>query len=627
MPSLQLSWAAKLRALIVLVPLVLVMIAGLVVLGLDRMSAAYQQQGLSVQYQSGTASLVASWARTDRAVRVTEESFDHAIEILQTLVQQAEQLVASAQMQQDVTMVQMAQSVELTIRHYAELRHDWLQINRQLQGEESVQGLSVQLDKLSSALSDATMGMVGESERRLFETQQAYLQLPSAAKQAAAKAALVGFTEEVRRFGWQETVVGETLAEYAAVYNQIDQLLQQRLATEEQLAVIGSEFEQLSLKQEQYLQDEVIPRAYLQAKGSEQSSKWLLLAVFAGFAVAMVGVLLAISRTLGGRIRDVSSVLSEVARGNFLTRMTTGQNPNDEFNRLGLSVNTMIDDIAAAIGKTLGGTHSLESVKAALEHSMELMSENHRVVDQVTTEVVSAGQQIGMTLHDISQRTVQVGMSAQTANRSVQEGGAVVEQNAATTTALVELIKEADQQVKALVESNNRVSGILDLIDGLAEQTNLLALNAAIEAARAGEAGRGFAVVADEVRSLAQKTGNATRDIGNIVKALNSQCSLMEELFNNGMEMARQGEQSALLIGGSMSQLLRTISDLTEEVDQVVVAVDQVNNAAADIGEQMAAMGTRNQETGAIVEQLDGHNRQLVEVTQNLSAVTRQFTV
>lgn len=627
MLTLRFSWAAKLRALIVLIPALLAAVALLVMAGLGQMSATYQNVQRMSGFQEGVTSLVADWALTDRQFQLAEIAAPELLESgLNKLASDSGELARISKTLPAVSVADTTEQMHQVLERYATLRRQWLSETKALLGNGEGPGLVSVLDKATFALSDATMGMVGDAMRSLIDTQKGFLEFRNNDTRKQAELAMDELFEVISQYGWEESLAPEIQA-YRSAFSAVVAAVDGINKIERQIGNVGERFQAIAQSQQQTLREEILPALLESASVIEERSTSSIVAAFLALSLIVIIILFLMSRTLVSRIDKLSGLMAKVAEGDFSHKIALGRNPNDEFNRLGAAANRMITDIAGMVRQTLEGTRSLQRVKEDLENTMAMMSDNNCEVEKTTSEVVVSGQQIGMTLQEIAERTSHVGESTQEVNRTVGSGADVVERSVASTRNLAALIKEANEQVQTLSESNSRVTGILDMINGLSEQTNLLALNAAIEAARAGEAGRGFAVVAEEVRTLAQKTGNATQKIGAIVDELSRQCESMQALFSNGIDLAKEGENSASTIGETMESVTRSIATLTGEMDQVVVAVEEVTNAAASIGQQMEGMSQRHVETARIVERMDEQSHRVVLVADDLSRLSRQFVI
>ncbi|HBI79384.1 MAG TPA: methyl-accepting chemotaxis protein, partial [Marinobacter adhaerens] len=210
------------------------------------------------------------------------------------------------------------------------------------------------------------------------------------------------------------------------------------------------------------------------------------------------------------------------------------------------------------------------------------------------------------TAVDIAQYTQSVNDAVQSANGAAHSGAEVVRQSAKTMTELAERIQKTHDQVSQLSKTGEKVNSIVGVINGLAEQTNLLALNAAIEAARAGEAGRGFSVVADEVRSLAEKTVSATNGIAEIVESLNRETQAISRLMKEGLTSAGEGEESSREAAHSIEQITGSIQQLAGDMNQVVSSVEGISTTTEEIAQK--------------VEQIHGHTRETSDIRQKLNA-------
>lgn len=190
---------------------------------------------------------------------------------------------------------------------------------------------------------------------------------------------------------------------------------------------------------------------------------------------------------------------------------------------------------------------------------------------------------------------------------------------------IVDLIQKTHEEVTHLSESNSKMLGIIDVINSLADQTNLLALNAAIESARAGEAGRGFSVVADEVRALAQKTVYATSNIDEIIKGFNAQSSRMSNLMAKGIELASSGEENANNAKSSFETIEESIQKVAAEMDQVVVAVEEISYNTKDITAQIEDICEQSENTKQTRLIMENHTHQLSAQAETLGKLTDRF--
>lgn len=253
------------------------------------------------------------------------------------------------------------------------------------------------------------------------------------------------------------------------------------------------------------------------------------------------------------------------------------------------------------------------------------MSTNGDQVEAQTEQAAAAVQEISHTAADIAKLTNTVNHSTREANEAAQHGAQVVRSNGELMQDLSGKIRQTHEQVESLSKTGEKVNTIVDTINGLAEQTNLLALNAAIEAARAGEAGRGFSVVADEVRSLAEKTVSATSGIAEIVDALNRETREISALMEQGLQQASSGEKSADEAVSVIERITQSIQSLAGDMDQVVTSVEGISNTTEEIAQKVEHIHGHAVESRSIRGHLENHARALGDCSETLNQTSSGF--
>jgi methyl-accepting chemotaxis protein len=341
--------------------------------------------------------------------------------------------------------------------------------------------------------------------------------------------------------------------------------------------------------------------------------------------LVLVITLIAASRTLVRRLGEVVRLLSQAASGDLSQRLKPGRNPNDEFNQLGNAANQMFSDMSAVLKQVVEGNQAVAELQSELDTLIHKLGDNGERVEEETEQTATAVQEIAHTAVDIAQYTQSVNESAQSANAAAQAGTRVITRSADSMTALAGRIQQTHDQIGQLGKVGEKVNSIVGVINGLAEQTNLLALNAAIEAARAGEAGRGFSVVADEVRSLAEKTVSATNGIADIVKSLNNETNAITRLMEEGLASASDGKESANEAALSIDQISQAIDKLATDMNQVVGSIEGISTTTEEIAQKVEQIHGHTRETADIRQQLTRHVSRLSSQTQALTESTRRF--
>jgi methyl-accepting chemotaxis protein len=287
----------------------------------------------------------------------------------------------------------------------------------------------------------------------------------------------------------------------------------------------------------------------------------------------------------------------------------------------------MIQGIGRIISQVIDANRELAQLHSHLSEAMRRLGENSSQVELQTEQAASASQQISATINEMAQRSSDVGDATHTAYDSARMGSSIIDASVASMDRLSQLIQATHAQVALLTQSSEKVAGIIDVINSLADQTNLLALNAAIEAARAGDAGRGFSVVADEVRSLAQKTVSATTDIARIVGEFKQQTQNMDELMTSGLSLAAESERHTGQVAGVIEEITQSMERLSGEMNQVVVAIEEISSTTEDIAGKMEEINVHTGETKGLRLNLDQHTQSLSTQIKALNRSAQQFQV
>ncbi|MGE5315019.1 MAG: methyl-accepting chemotaxis protein [Acidobacteriota bacterium] len=324
-------------------------------------------------------------------------------------------------------------------------------------------------------------------------------------------------------------------------------------------------------------------------------------------------------------VKEGSDVLEEMSKGNLTVRMKGEYKGDhriikDSINLLGESLNTAMSDVAEAVAATASASNeissSTEEMAAGAEEQMQQGAEVSAAVSEMTKTIMET--------------TMNASRAADTAKRSgenAKEGGRVVAETILGMNRIADVVTRSAETVQALGKSSDEIGEIIQVIDDIADQTNLLALNAAIEAARAGEQGRGFAVVADEVRKLAERTTKATKEIAGMIKQIQKDTSSAVESMQQGREEVERGRELADKAGVSLKEIIGGAEQVVDTITQVAAASEEQSSAAEQIGKNIEAITNVTNESASGTQQIARAAEDLNRLTQNLHALLQQFVV
>jgi len=342
-------------------------------------------------------------------------------------------------------------------------------------------------------------------------------------------------------------------------------------------------------------------------------------------ALVIVGFAVFFARSLSGPIRRLVSHNSQLASGDFSIRLDSKR--KDEIGQLASSMDDMAGQIGTMISEVVTTANEVASAATEIASSSEQMAAGLQSQEAETNDVSAAIEELSGSVNGISEKSVDATTAAENAGSEAGSGGEVVSDTITEIQGIAVQIKLAVEAVSQLGHKSEQIGEIISVINDIADQTNLLALNAAIEAARAGEHGRGFAVVADEVRKLAERTQQATEQVGSSIREIQDDTKQVIESIEqgatgvqNGVEMAQKAGTSLSQIVGASGTLNSMINDISHAVDEQKVVVNQIAEATQSIA------GVTRESSSAAGQAAQAANN-LSEQSERLLAMTSKFSV
>ena len=324
-------------------------------------------------------------------------------------------------------------------------------------------------------------------------------------------------------------------------------------------------------------------------------------------------------------INESSTVLGKMATGDLTVRMV-GDYKGD-FAKVKDNINELVESFSGALSDVTEAVQATASASNEISSSSEEMAAGAQEQSSQTTEVASAVEQMTKTIFETTKNSGNAAEAAKNSGAIAIEGGKVVEETIEGMNRVAQVVKQSAETVQALGKSSDQIGEIVQVIDDIADQTNLLALNAAIEAARAGEQGRGFAVVADEVRKLAERTTKATKEIATMIRQIQKDTEGAVVSMNRGTEEVEKGKALADKAGQSLKQIISGAQDVVDMSTQVAAASEEQSSAAEQISKNIEAISNVTQESAAGVQQIAHAAEDLNRLTVNLQELVLRFKI
>ncbi len=347
-----------------------------------------------------------------------------------------------------------------------------------------------------------------------------------------------------------------------------------------------------------------------------------------GAVILCLAVWWFVRRTLNP-LSEISSGLNEIGQGNLAFRFNkqVDSNSNNELHQLQTSIQIMRDNLLTLINQVKQSSiHLIESSQRINESNAELFDKANQST-QSCTEVASAIQQVSVATEEVATSTVEVSEETKQVNSMTERGHLAVKDVEKTVANLSTSFEHAAKTIEEVEVSTTNIGAVITVINEIAEQTNLLALNAAIEAARAGEQGRGFAVVADEVRVLAQRTQQSTEEIREVVERLQKGSRSAVATMENGRDQVALSVEQAGDAGALLTQIHDSMVLVAERIAHVATASEEQSVAATQIRGNSEDLHNAAQSTLDEVRNSQQQSERIYELANELQANLSKFRI
>jgi methyl-accepting chemotaxis protein len=328
-------------------------------------------------------------------------------------------------------------------------------------------------------------------------------------------------------------------------------------------------------------------------------------------------------RTIMKPVDALRLMLMDISQGEGDLTKRLDDSTGDELAEIGRYFNLFIEKLRGIIANISRTSGEVAGASSHLHGISERIATGSEEVAAQAGTVATAGEEMSATSADIAQNCQRAAESAQQASQTASRGATVVEKTVAVMGQIAYKVQESSRTVASLGARSDQIGAIIGTIEDIADQTNLLALNAAIEAARAGEQGRGFAVVADEVRALAERTTRATKEIGDMIKAIQRETGEAVTVMEQGVLQVTEGTGEAAKSGEALQEILLQINEVVLQVNQIATAAEEqtattseISSNIVQITEVMQQTSQGSQESATAASQLRGNASELQRLVQ-----------
>ncbi|MCP2225376.1 methyl-accepting chemotaxis protein [Pseudomonas silensiensis] len=420
----------------------------------------------------------------------------------------------------------------------------------------------VRLDQSRKGDDSAAQGKIEQADQAQVQAEQ----LKTTVKDEGYQTVLNEVAGHITSFSEKLTEYTGLLAQEKTVYEQLHQ----------RAAQVVERVDQAYVAEDQSMQAELKKNSMLIIGSSA-------LALLVGLIAAWV-----ITRLIVAPLRSVIRVAQQIAAGDLsatveVTRRDEIGQLMQAMQQMGAGLSTIVSGLQAGIEQLASSAQSLSAVTE--QTNLEVSSQKEE-----TEQVATAMNQMAATVHDVARNAEEAAQAAQTADGKVESGQQVVRQSMARIEQLADSATSASSSIESLSAEIQNIGTVLSVIKSVAEQTNLLALNAAIEAARAGEQGRGFAVVADEVRALAKRTQQSTEEIERLVSALRSAAQSSVQQIQNSGELVKLAVSDALQTESALGSIAAAVSLIQQMNQQIAAAAEEQSSVAEEINRSVTSI-------------------------------------
>ncbi|MBF0338012.1 MAG: methyl-accepting chemotaxis protein [Nitrospirae bacterium] len=373
------------------------------------------------------------------------------------------------------------------------------------------------------------------------------------------------------------------------------------------------------------LQIDVAKQEYDKSQGIYNISRIILIgAIATGIVLSFLLSFLIIS-SVTGPLKEGVNVMDNIAACNLAVEIHSGS--NDETGELLTAMSKTVATLNSMLKTIMSSANSVASASQQLSSNADQMSRGVSEQSSKSAQIATSATEMSQTVMDVAKNASEISTSANATLKLAQNGETIVRKSIDEVKSIADTVSASAQLISSLGDRSRQIGDIISVIKDIADQTNLLALNAAIEAARAGEQGRGFAVVADEVRKLAERTSSATTEIGRMITAIQQETEKAVMSMSGATNMVEVGVELSTQTGKSLHEIVNSINSLQLMVQQIASATEEMSTVSETITSDIETVANVSRETMESSQQIAQSSSSLSRLSSELQEVVSQFKI
>lgn len=516
-------------------------------------------------------------------------------------------------------------AAQLDAYYVAQLR--WLELRADY-GFSAADGLRGELNIAAAGLEQRIgfAGLFRDLAQKMRKAEKDYLITGGEEYLAAARRHAGELQKWIADFGFAEQH-GAAMAGYRSLFEQVAAVRDELFAADGARGAALPELLSVADGLKQQLRAGQLPAVRAAAEATGERARLLVLLAALGVGALITLLLASVSRSIPAGLARIIDTLAQLSAGDLTRRVAATDAGDDEMGRLGAAVNRMAQDLGELVALSSRASADMQHMVGALDGETRALAENNHTISGKAGGMAQGVQDMSSTVGNVAQSIDELRAAASRTAAASESGARVIGRTDQALGDISGVVTEAVGKVDSLRRSSDRISMVVEVIDALAAQTNLLALNAAIEAARAGEAGRGFAVVAEEVRELAEKTVSATREITDIVDAIQSECGMVAETIERGRQAAGRGTELGGEASAAMAEISAQAQTMAARVGNIAAAVEQVTQVMQVIGGDMQRVADEVASSEQVATRISAATGELSGKSEELLTMSGRFVV